>query len=745
VGDINQSIFGFRHAEPEGLHRYREQIERSGARLIRLVANFRSRPEILRAVETIMAGAEGIEERRLVAEKKFAPLAAGAPPVEVIAVVGSDAAAALRMEAQWVAHRIAELAEAGAAFQDVAVLVRNTEVIAEFTAAFDQAGIPYAVNRGRGFYDSREVVDLTHLLRVIANPRDEISLAAVLRSPLVEASDEALFELKLREYNLGAALGRLADGDADFETDDLRKLTRFRERLGEWRARREYVSFDRLLAAAIDDCGYDAESPGNLDKFLAEARGASGRMSLDEFVAELEMVREANPREPDAPPDDSADAVKVMTVHSAKGLEFPIVFVAALQKGVENNPPVVAFSRHRGMGARWRNPAAKGKGRAEEKDDRFRHAIREERARREWDEANRLLYVAMTRAEQRLVLTFSGSGKKLSNWAARVAESLHLDLTTPRDEVIAHTTPYGIEWLHVLAADCAPELPAHRSLTVAAPGEGLDTRLRAANVRERCGFELEWLPRPEVTGQQDGNATVTALAEFSKCPRRYFLGHYLGFAGRQRRRPQEDETRRELPADEFGTLVHELLAGKELLAKAGAEPDPEALRLAGVFRAGPLGRRLANATRVEREFDFLLALDGLVVRGQVDLWFEEAGRIEIVDYKTDSVAAAEAPHRALEYALQLRIYAMAIERLTGRAPHRAWLHFLRPNAVVEVDLAPSLLESPEQVVAEFAEAQARMEFPLREGEHCGRCPFFRGLCPAVGQAFSPAESSPTGR
>ena len=723
VGDINQSIFGFRHAEPEGFRKYREQIEAADAHLVRLVANFRSRPEILRAVETIMAGAEGIEERRLVAEKRFAPLPAGAPPVEVIAVSGDDAATALRLEAQWLARRIGEMVAAGAAFQDVAVLVRNTEVIGEFTAAFDQARIPYAVNRGRGFYDSREVVDLTHLLRVIANPRDEISLAAVLRSPLVEVSDEALLRLKLRDYNLGAALWRSEAGDASFAAEDLARLLRFRERLREWRARREYVSFDRLLSEAMDDCAYCAESPGNLDKFLAEARRAAGRMSLDEFVSELEIVREENPREPDAPPDDAANTVKVMTVHSAKGLEFPIVFVAALQKGVEGAPPVVAFSRHTGLGARWRNPAAKGKGRAEEKDDRFQHAIREERSVRERDEAHRLLYVAMTRAEQRLVLTFSGNGKRLSNWAARVADSLHLDLAAPRDEVVRRATPYGEEWplrVRVVLGQTLPP-PADPAEFDWQPGRPLGPPAPQPDV--------QWLPHPEVTDQLDGNATVTGLAGFSLCPRRYFLGHYLGFAGRRSRKQRENQTGAELPADEFGTQVHELLAGKDL-AKAGTVPDPEALRLVEVFRKGPLGRSLANATRVEREFDFLLDLDGLVIRGQVDLWFEEAGHIEIVDYKTDSVPAAEAPRRAQEYALQLRIYAMAIERLTGRAPHRAWLHFLRPNVLVEVDLAPSLLESPEQVVADFAAAQERMEFPLREGDHCARCPYFKGLCPA---------------
>jgi len=709
VGDINQSIYGFRHAEPEGFTDFRKGVEERGARLVELVANFRSRPEILRAVETIVQGAEGVEERRLIPGKAFAE--PQDPPVEAIAVAGPDAAAALLTEAQWVARRIAELAEDGAEFKDVAVLVRNTEVIGSFTAAFDEARIPYTVNCGRGFYEARETVDLTHLLRAIGNPRDEISLAAVLRSPLVGVSDEAILRLKLREPNLGQALARLPDGAQGFSPDDAAKLARFRDRLREWRMRREYVPFDRLLSAALDDRGYQAESPANVDKFLAEARAAAERMSLDQFVEELELVRELDPREQDPPPDDSTNAVKIMTVHSAKGLEFPIVFVAALQKGIESDPPVVAFSRHFGLGARWRNPASKQEGRAQEKDDRYERAIRDELKVREKEEANRLLYVAMTRAEQRLILTYSGTGKKLSNWAERVASSLQLDLSQPCGETVNHVSPYGEVWpLRVRVADGAPELKVVelRSLAFAAP--------------------IESRARPEVVEQQDGNATVTALAEFSRCPRRYFLGYYLGFAGRRakRRREEDENADAPLPADEFGTQVHELLAG----VAAAADADPEAQRLADVFRSGPLGRRLKNASRVEREFDFLLALDGLVIRGQVDLWFEENGRSEIVDYKTDAVTASEAPHRAQEYALQLRIYAMAIERLTGRPPYRAWLHFLRPNTVVEVDLTPSLLDAPEQVVAEFGDAQSRMEFPLREGEHCQRCRYFKGLCPA---------------
>jgi ATP-dependent exoDNAse (exonuclease V) beta subunit len=693
VGDINQSIFGFRHAEPQGFLEYRAAIVRGGRRLVDLADNFRSRPEILSAVETIVDGAPGIEPRRLTAGRQFEQ----PRPVCVDVVAATD----LEMEAQWVARRILE--EPGFEFKHVAVLVRNTEVMAAFAAAFDQAGIPYLVNRGRGFYETREVNDLTCLLRVIANPRDEIGLAAVLRSPLVAASDESLLRLKMLGDNIGESLMRLgAESGAEFDAEDYARLTRFRDRLREWRIRREYVSFDRLLLAAIDDCGY--RSGSNLDKFLAQARDASARMSLDEFVEELALVRASNPREPDAPPEDSANAVQMMTVHSAKGLEFPMVFVAALHKGVNSNAAVVTFSPRIGLGARWRNPAVR-----EEKDDLFQHAIRQERTRRENEESHRLLYVAMTRAEQQLVLSFSGKPKE---WAKLVADQLNLPLDTNRDELLTRTAPDGNPWnLRLLVTDHVPDLPI--------VGQALRPVVEPES-------NVELVSPPEVAGQQNSNATVTDLVAFANCPRQYYLGHYLGFEGRPRK-PAEVEADEVggLSASDLGTQVHALLAGS-----AVPQPDEEALRLAGVFRQSPLGRRLERASRVEREFDFLMAVEDLVIRGQVDLWFEEGGELVIVDYKTDSVTAAEAHRRARDHALQLRLYALALERFTGRAPDRAWLYFLRPNTVVEVDLAQSLLERPEQVVRDFEEAQSKLDFPLNEGERCHRCPFFRDLCPA---------------
>jgi len=707
VGDINQSIFGFRHAEPEVFRAYRDAVAANGRHVVELADNFRSRAHILRAVETVFHQAGGVEPRPLVAGRTFArekPVA-----VEVICATAADAAEALAREARWVARRILELVgdpAHPAAFRDVAVLVRNTEVLADFTRAFEEAGIPHVVNRGRGFYDTREIKDLTHLLRVLASPRDEISLAAVLRSPLVEASDEALLALRGLGTNLGSALARLApEHAATFPPDDWRRLTRFRDLLHGWRIRRDYFPFDRLLLSAIDESGY-AWEPGsraaaNIEKFLAQARDAWPRLSLDQFIEELELVRAENPREADAPPEDAADTVKVMTVHSAKGLEFPIVFVAAMHKGVESNLAVVEFSRHLGLGARWVNPAT-----GDSKDDLFQHAIRAERKIRESEESNRLLYVAMTRAEDHLALTCSLSGRKPENWAGWLADRLGLDLATPRDELIDSVAPDGQPWtLRVFSTgEAPPPMPS--------PFAGVEE-----------ARPVEQAERPELEGQHDGNATVTDVAEFAACPRRYYLGRYLGFAGREpKSAPAEAGA---LPAAELGAQVHAILAGTP-----PASPDSEALDLAAVFHRSPLGRRASRASRVEREFAFLMAVGDLVLRGQIDLFFEEGGELVLVDYKTDAVSAREAHERADDYAMQLRLYALALDRLTGRAPRRAFLHFLRPDTVVEVDVTPSLLDSPEQVVADLLDAQQRLDFPLREGPHCHRCPFHRDLCPA---------------
>ena len=177
--------------------------------------------------------------------------------------------------------------------------------------------------------------------------------------------------------------------------------------------------------------------------------------------------------------------------------------------------------------------------------------------------------------------------------------------------------------------------------------------------------------------------------------------------------------------------MHRALAGAATaFPEATGSPEAmfaQAMEMSRRFAASELGRRVARASRVEREFDFLLAVEDVVLRGQIDLWFEESGELVLVDYKTDRDESA-----ASQYALQLRLYALALKTYAGRLPDRAALCYLRSGGVREVSLASADLDAARLAVRELAAAQDRLEFPMKAGEQCGRCPFYQGLCPAHG-------------
>jgi ATP-dependent exoDNAse (exonuclease V) beta subunit len=679
VGDVNQSIYGFRHAEPGVFEEYQRSVAAAGNEVDELDENHRSRAGILAAAEAVLGGQPGIRPPHLSALREFGPK--DDPSVEAIVGAGADP---VSMEAQWIARRIRELAgslmvqdgpgrQRTASFRDIAILVRKTNALAAIIEALQNQGVPFLHEGGKSFYEAREVRDLVHLLRVVADPADEVSMAAVLRSPLAGLSDETLLRLKL---NGGAPLP---------DPEDEASRRRFDALLGRLRAQRDDVSPDRLLLRAMDECDYegglDSGARANVDKLLALLRDwyRSRPRPLDKMAEDLEWLRESA-SEAEAPPEEASDAVRVMSIHQAKGLEFPIVFVAALDRGVSNALAPICLSREGGLGVCWRNPADGTQVR-----DLIHLTHCDEIKSRSEDEENRLLYVAMTRAEEHLVLSYAETERKRGNHWRLVAEGV----------------------------DAGP-IELTRAVE---PPEVMD---RPVTAETRSGEPIV-LARPALAGQYDSTVQVTALNLFAQCPRRYYLGRYIGREG-----PPSQERSGRPNAAEFGNLVHAMLAGQPR-----PEAPAEALDLVERFHSSALGRRAAGAQRAEREFDFVMALEDVVLRGQIDLWLEEGGELVLVDYKTDSVAAEEAEGRAAQYALQLRLYALALERLTGRLPGQALVCFLRPGLAVPVALDAALLEEARAVVRALKEAQSTLRFELREGEQCRRCAFYRGLCPAA--------------
>jgi len=724
VGDINQSIYGFRHAQPEIFGNYQQAVAHSGKHAVDLLHNFRSRNDILRCVELLLKGAEGIVDRELVAGSAFAPKQS--PSIEVLKIhaTSEDDDPAVK-EARWIAHRILSLRGTlslgpegrtrPADFADFAVLCRAGDSMKPILEAFDHAGIPYVSGRRQSFLLSRECRDIIALLHTIANPRDTIALATLLRSPLVGLGDEALLRIRLIAGSLSGGLNSIAHDRTkltDFDAGDAQKVEQFVEHLKSWRELQPVVSLELLLVRALSDCGFDwtpgTTIAGNVESFLHLARTRGDSRSLPEFLLEIESIEKAVNLESDLADKDQGNCVQVMTAHAAKGLEFPVTIIAAMDKGTQRNSAPVTFTPTYGLGLKWADRQGKRGNKGLEDSWQLRNS--EELDAREKAESNRLLYVAMTRAGEHLILSYSRGRNRSSNWAKLVDGLFQLDGVAPAGEPFRATA--GPIQATVYATAAEPPLS------------------RVWDSDEAAASHFETIDRPRVSGQHDSAVNVTSLTVFSDCPRKYYLQRYLGWSGRTAAFdpediPIEDDAPRweeAMNAAGLGSAVHEILAGKP-----AADYPAEAQRLANVFHSSELGRRAAAATRSAREWDFIIDLDGTLVRGTIDLWFEENGfegngDIIVVDYKTDTTPRPEA------YRPQLALYALALERALGKRPSQAWLHFLRADTTVKVPIDGSVVTN---LLAELREAQDQLRFDLREAPRCKTCQFYRSLCPAA--------------
>jgi ATP-dependent helicase/nuclease subunit A len=430
----------------------------------------------------------------------------------------------------------------------------------------------------------------------------------------------------------------------------------------ELREMRNEVAPDRMLRRVVDavdyESGLSSRARANIEKFLAGLRSRYDK-SPAPLSTILNEIESAAP-DSEAPPADFGDAVRLMTIHKSKGLEFPIVFLPFLHSSRGAGFPVVSYSHQCGLGIKWRDPATR-KG----VPDAIHTANQDLWASRQAAEDNRVLYVGMTRAKDRLILSFSDTKYSRGKWAELIQSRLAVDTFIDSGWADRRGTP---------------------------------------PLRERT-TDTQMLPRLRPTDQHDATASVTDVSVFAQCPRKYYLARYLGF---------KSAPTASTGAIQVGNQTHAILAGK-----AGEDVDPEALALAEVFKSSALGRRYARAARKAHEYDFVFALDDVVLRGQIDLWFEHNGDLVIVDYKTDR-HVDPAP-----YEVQLQLYAHALNGVT-----RAYLYFLRANEPVEVNLSPLALAGARETVRDFTRAQESLEFPLKTGTHCVRCEFYGSLCPA---------------
>ncbi|UPT74717.1 MAG: UvrD-helicase domain-containing protein [Elusimicrobiota bacterium] len=406
VGDPKQSIYRFRGADIAAYEGFIGRLRAGGALACDLTANFRSVPGVVGPVNDVFSLAMKAEPGAQPGYKAIRPAKAAleGPGVQAAVITSpggtADAAACQRTEAAWVAGRILS---GKRPLKDYAVLLRSSSALPAFLDAFKRAGIPYAVEIERHFYGAPEVGDLLNLLRALDDPDDRAALAGLLRSPLAALSDDALLCLA----RAGALDYRKDPPPKALAESDRAAAARLFETLRSLRSRAGRSPLGELVAAALSESRlpelaarayHGQQTTSNLLKLqrLAAEASESRGATLKDFVAEVRESARESRREGESPlADERLEAVRIMSVHKSKGLEFPVVFAANLSaRPAPGTPASARLDWATGKAALRVGKAVSAAAALS--------ASREKRLERR--ESVRLLYVAMTRAKESLFL-----------------------------------------------------------------------------------------------------------------------------------------------------------------------------------------------------------------------------------------------------------------------------------------------------------------------------------------------------
>jgi ATP-dependent exoDNAse (exonuclease V) beta subunit len=801
VGDEFQSIYRFRHADLEVFRARRQAADTEpGTEKRPLRGNFRSRPEVLAAVDlagsVLLDGFVPLEAGREVAGDPVG----GPPATELLLTDASDEGPGQRTgwraeeialepppsettpscvaEARFLARRLRELADGGVPREHMVVLLRAFTHVDAFEEALDRVGLaPYVVG-GRGYWSQQQVEDALRLLGVVANPLDDELLFGALASPVCGVSPDALWLLRQAARDPdGRPLHvwpTVAEGEwpVALPANDASRLERFREVLAGLRAEAPLRPLDSMIDRAISAFDYDlallAMPSGrrrlaNVRKLMRLAREYEQHEGRDlrGFLDFAEERTRRDEREGMAAVQvEGHDGVRVMTVHAAKGLEFPVVAVADLGRGLGagSRAPDVVIGRLAGdvgdpAGAPFgmRLPVVGGDSirlwDLVELCDADRTA--------EIQEACRLVYVAASRAQERLIL--SGTHREGDLEATDQPKPGHsaLKILLPALRARGWSGEEGeVELERAPAVGGGEAGGATPALAVRIQRP---TAERAAELRLRTPWPhaeangnlphptAPLLPaRPRALGA--GHLSYSALADYARCRYRFYVERVVGAGSPLAPEPQSAAPSEDLAldADELvepalgprrrslaiGNAVHAALewsarrgwaqppdaALGSILAREGLPADAEALErvraLLVSWTGSGLRGELAACDQIKPEVPFVLGLGGTVVRGKMDLLVESTTGPLVVDYKTDALRGADPEQLAERYATQRDLYALAAH---ARRPQD-------PAGLVRA--AHCFLEAPDHTVirtydaAGLDEARRRLE-GLIEGIRAG--------------------------
>ena len=801
VGDAKQSIYGFRNADVEIFQDIQNDIDPGS--LISLNKNFRSRPQILDLVNYIFdelwpensANQDGTQQLKPGAEfsdKSF-------PSIEIIVAEGKDKTEARKWESMEIAKRIKEIVDKGEikitnrrererniSYRDFAILFRSTTDIKLYEHSLSHLDIPYYVVSGRGFYNTTEITDLINLLKVIESPLDEINLAAVLKSPFVGIDDDALF--RLADYAHNSDEKRLLYQSLDevgsikeIEKDSRDRINRFTQFLSEVQKIKPRIPLWKLISFILKKTEFQSKmlllSNGkkryaNLRKLveLCKIQEEFETLALRDFIEIVEGYKFREIRESEAPVEsEEDDVVKMITTHSAKGLEFPIVIVADTDRDNSRPPDYFVYSKNCGISFKILNPSTN-----DAEVPLSYEQVNDEITEKELQESKRLLFVAMTRAQEHLILS-GGINKGRSrgdsdkgNWHNYISTSLSLN-PEPEDnrEVIkiGQDSSQSTEIRHSRVKE--ENMPSAQS-SVGKPKGGKRIKLLTRHRKEiaACNKIKTTSPSKEIgeTGKKilsrithsveiDNSHyvySVTELLKYHFCPQLYYLNSILGLQGIDEKSmsgprsiEDEDENRLnddEIPGHELGNMVHRVFSRydfpqdnlndyiKNELSAYSLDINQKSVDLVAnwvnSFYDSAVGKEVLSSERYKRERSFIFNHRHNLIRGQIDLfYFNEGGLLKIIDYKANNITIDEIPEKEKLYQLQMQLYARALETIYGQKVDETILYFLVPDKPVVIDTTEDACRELDSTLDNFFAAHRNGDFKKVSCQKCEWCEY----------------------
>ena len=764
VGDEFQSIYGFRHADVQV---FRERRESEGGGLA-LVRNYRSRPEVLAAVNHLFQDEFGDGFQPLAASGEFPDPVFG-HPVELLVTEKETYADTgvhwRRAEARHIARRVRELVDEGAATPGEIVLLFAAGTDADaYEEELRQAGLPTYRATGRGYFGQQQVVDLLSYLLLLQNRYDDQALVAVLASPFVGVSNDALVLIRRAASKRPLYTGIEKSLPPELDERDAQLIRAFLQRYERLVRSLPRLPLERLCEQIVSEHDYDLavltqwdgrRRYANLRKLARLARSYEELRgpNLEGFVRFVRDQEAVGAKELEAvAEEEGSDSVRLLTIHAAKGLEFKVVVVAdaGRDKRAPDGDEILALSDGR-FGFKVADPATSKRRGAFDYDE-----VRQAREEEDRAERLRLYYVAMTRAVDRLIV--SGAIDREST----------ADRSTPMGWVLQRLDAAE----ELAAADGAPlELVRGNALVQVR----FDRYREEPEVREEAGEpgqlelfsegaveplpppaptlpELHAIPEPALHHVR--RLSFTALSLFETCSYRYFAERVAGM----RSLDVAPVGHEGLSGTAIGSAVHAELEHVDLAAPAlapgweervrGAYPratDDEVERIRSLVEAyctSELAARVAALDGVAKERHFTFEHDGVLLHGFLDTYHRAGERTLVVDYKSNLLDGQEpAEIVARSYELQRLVYALACFRAGADEVEVAYLFLERPDEPVTTTFTRAQVAELE---AHLSAAIARLragEFQPTPSEYaCAGCPALDVVCAGPRLPYQPVAS-----